>query len=147
MRVEDRNKEIIYALLEATDNRDLSLVRKFYHKDFVEHNLSSVAHIDNGRMGVEKAFEALDKIFPIRHHTVEDIIAEGDKVAARITFTALAKDQQDATRIGNKDYKITGTAIYRIVDGLIVEKWTQVSVLKELKISSDDFNALAHGSD
>ncbi|HMG91971.1 MAG TPA: ester cyclase [Chryseolinea sp.] len=139
MRVEDRNKQIIYELLEATDKREFDVVRKFYHKDFIEHNSNSIAQIDDGRNGVEKAFQALDKIFPLRKHIVEDIIAEKDKVAARITFIAIAKDQIGIPQTSKKDYKITGTAIYRFEDGLIVEKWTHVSVLKELGISLDDF--------
>jgi predicted ester cyclase len=147
MRLEDRNKQIIYALLEATDKRDFGVVSKFYHKDFVEHNSNSIAHIDSGRTGLEKAFQALDKIFPVRQHIVEDIIAEGDKVAARITFTAIAKCQLGNSSINDKDYKISSTAIYRFVDGLIVEKWTHVSVMKQLEISLDDLNALIHGAD
>ena len=146
MRVEDRNKQIIYALLKATDKREFSVISKFYHKDFIEHNSNSVAQIDSGRTGLEKAFQALDKIFPERQHTVEDIIAEGDKVAARITFTAIAKEPIGNSP-NNKRYQISGTAIYRFVDGLIVEKWTHVSVLKELKISLDDLNALIHAPD
>jgi predicted ester cyclase len=142
VNIEERNKQVIYESLEATDKREYDVVRKYYHPDFIEHNPDSVVHIANARTGLEKAFRLLDKIFPVRRHVIEDIIAEGDKVAARITFTATARDLPDFP-INNKETSITGTAIYRFEDGLIIEKWTQVSVLKELGISMNDLNKIA----
>ena len=85
-----------------------------------------------GRKGVEEAFRDLHKLFPIRKHILEDILAEGDKVAARITFIARLPKNVYCPPLQNREYRITGTTIYRLKEFQIIEKWTQVSVLKEL---------------
>jgi predicted ester cyclase len=140
VRIEEKNKEILRELLRATDRSEFDLVRKFYHQDFIEHNPSSVVHGDTGRAGLEKAFTILDKAFPHRKHIVEDMIAEKDKVSARITFVATFDGYLGSIPPTKREYRVSGTAIYRFKDNQIIEKWTHVSIPKELGISIDDFS-------
>lgn len=137
MKIEERNKQIIYELLEATDRGDFSVVRKCYDDSFIEHNRDSVVHTYEGPKGVEEAFRSLHKLFPERRHVVEDIVAEDDKVAARITFIASLPENVICPPMKNKEFNITGTTIYRLREFKIIEKWTQVSVLKELGVIDD----------
>ncbi len=131
-------KEIIHKLIEATDRGDFESIRMYYHPEFIEHNPDSAAHVEAGIDGLEKAFELFDKVFPVRKHTIEDIIAEGDKVAARITFLAKGDGRIGKNDFTGKEYKITGTTFYRFENNQIIEKWTQVSVLKELNLVMTD---------
>ena len=138
MRIEERNKQLIRSLLESTDRGDFDLIKKHYHNDFIEHNPSSALHAYDGRKGVETAFHMFQRIFPKRKHIIDDIIAEGDKVAARITFIATPAENFSSMLSQKNEYRITSTAIYRVKEFQIIEKWTQISVLKELGISLDD---------
>lgn len=72
------------------------------------------------------------------YHIVEDLIAEGDKVAGRIT--AYGKHEGDLFGIPatGKEIWVTGMAIWRIADGKIVEHWhetDQLGLLQQLGVS------------
>lgn len=59
------------------------------------------------------------RIFPEVSYTVEDLIAEGDKVAARYTVRATGRSDSGP---GPK-VEVTGITIFRIADGKIREAW------------------------
>lgn len=64
---------------------------------------------------------AMLAIAPDIHATIDDIIAEGDRVVVRWTFRgtpAAEKDTDNATPLTG-----VGIAIYRLVGGRIVEDW------------------------
>jgi predicted ester cyclase len=65
----------------------------------------------------------LIKGFPDWHTTIEDIIAEGDKVWVR--FKATGTHTGEYRRLAPTGKKITATSvnIYRIVNGKVVEVW------------------------
>jgi predicted SnoaL-like aldol condensation-catalyzing enzyme len=146
VKLEEQNKQVIRTLLEATDRADFGLVQKCYHERFIEHNPHSAVHAYQGRKGVEEAFQAFHKLFPIRKHLIEDIIAEGDKVAARITFTANLPVRL-ISRLQSQEFKVTSTTIYRLERFKIIEKWTQVSVLKELGLTLNDITTIMNDTD
>ena len=58
---------------------------------------------------------------PDLHETIEDIIAEGDKVWARLTYTATHTGEYLGLAPTGKKITTTLIAIYRIVNGKIVE--------------------------
>jgi steroid delta-isomerase-like uncharacterized protein len=68
--------------------------------------------------------------FPNIQVKVEDLIAEGDKVAARCTVSA--KHTGDALGFAptHADVDFTGIAIVRIKDGKIVEAWNNFDFMK-----------------
>jgi predicted ester cyclase len=130
-------KQVIRDLLAATDRGDFNLIKKYYHAQFVEHNVDSAVHMDEGRQGVEMAFLLFDKAFPSRKHIIEDIIAEGDKVAARITFTGRFENAIGNAEPDGKEYSITGTTFYKFKDGQIIEKWTNISIPRVLNFDME----------
>jgi predicted ester cyclase len=138
MTVEQANKNIIRQLIEATDRGEYDLVKTFYAPNFVEHNIRSVTQVQEGAKGVEEAFRIFGKAFKNRKHIIEDMVAENDKVAARIVFIGTFDDklgELDPTRI---EYRATGTTIYRFENGKIIEKWTHVTVSDMLGIPSEE---------
>lgn len=71
--------------------------------------------------------------FPNLEVVVEDVIAEGDKVAAR--FSVRAKHQGDSLgfKATGASTDFDGIAIVRIKDGLIVEAWNNVDFMRMYK--------------
>lgn len=61
--------------------------------------------------------------FPDIVVTVDDTVAEGDKVAARCTVRAVHAGDHLGFAATQKPMEITGIAIVRIRDGQIVEAW------------------------
>jgi len=80
------------------------------------HDIKGVAHF--------KAFaQAIRAAFPDIVVTIEDTVAQGDRVVAR--WTATMTHQGDFLGLAPTQKKVTvsGTSIQRIVDGKIVEGW------------------------
>jgi len=110
----EKNKAIIRKMVEAFNKKDLAVIDEFIDEfmalDFVDHS-SQV----QGRENVKQAYRLVLKDFPDLHRTIEDIIAEGEKVwfLEKVTGTSSSGKKMDATSL----------TILRIVNGKAVEGW------------------------
>jgi predicted ester cyclase len=59
-----------------------------------------------------------------RHVTVEDMAAEGDKVAVRLTFSGAHTGGLMGIPPTGKQVKVSAINIFHLVDGKAVEQWT-----------------------
>jgi len=66
---------------------------------------------------------------PDLHFTIDDIVAEGDKVAVRLTFSGTNKGEIMGIPPTNKKLTIWGINIYRVVGGKFVEGWERADTL------------------
>jgi predicted ester cyclase len=62
--------------------------------------------------------------FPDVVSTIEDLIAEGDKVAARWRARATHQGEYAGIPPTGKEVEFTGISVYRIEEGKIAESWT-----------------------
>ncbi len=67
--------------------------------------------------------------FPDIHLTIDDMVAEGDKVAVRITMTGTHKGEFMGIPPTNKKVTIWAINIYRIAGGKIVEELGKADTL------------------
>ena len=61
--------------------------------------------------------------FPDFHNQVEDLIAEGDTVAARLTYRGTHRGEMFGIAPSGNVVKYSGIAVFRISAGLIQEGW------------------------
>jgi len=106
----EENKAIVRKMVEALNKRDLAVLDKLMALDYVDHTNQV-----RGREDVKQTYTMAFKDFPDFHRTIEDIIAERDKVWARFKTTATAPTGKKVTW--------TSVNIWRIVDGKVVEGW------------------------
>jgi len=76
-----------------------------------------------GLEGAKQAFSQFFAAFPDLQFTVEDMIAEGDKVASRVTARGTHKGDFQGLPATGKQVTQTGIDILRIAGGKIVERW------------------------
>jgi steroid delta-isomerase-like uncharacterized protein len=75
------------------------------------------------RVAPNRLFLDLADAFPDLHITVEDLIAEGDRVVGRVTFRGThSKDFQGMPATG-KQIEMQVIDILRVEDGKIMERW------------------------
>ena len=75
--------------------------------------------------------------FPDRRYTVEDLLAEGDKVVVRFTTGGTHLGEFQGIPPTGKSGFVTGITICRVESGKIVEQWVefdQLGLLQELGI-------------
>jgi steroid delta-isomerase-like uncharacterized protein len=76
-----------------------------------------------GPDGFYPFFDRMSASFSDLHVTVEDTIAEGDKVCVRWTCKARHTGDGLGIAASGKNIHVTGVAICRVADGKIVEAW------------------------
>jgi len=114
----EENKAIIRRYYEAANKHNVDLAAVLVAPDFVDYT--------NKIEGLEslKQFGSMFiKGFPDLHWTIEDIVAEKDKVWVRTTITGTHKGEYRGVPPTGKKITIRAVDIWRIVDGKIVEAW------------------------
>jgi steroid delta-isomerase-like uncharacterized protein len=94
------------------------------------------AIFDEAYAAHEKAFVPLIRAaFPDSHHTIEDLIAAGDKVVTRFTWSGTHHGEFEGIPPTGRPISVQGIWIHRLKDGRIVEgrDWGQVDWLGLLR--------------
>jgi steroid delta-isomerase-like uncharacterized protein len=117
----EQNKALARRIFEEIENRgDLTTADQIFASDFVNHLPFGEMH---GIEGAKQFASMLRTAFPDLHTTVEDQIAEGDRVATRWNARGTHRGEFQGVPASGRQMKITGMTICRIVDGKIVEQW------------------------
>ena len=135
MSIED-NKTLMSRFLEEVFNKKkLAALDEFIAPDQVDHTLPPF--LPTTPEGTKQAINILLKAFPDVHLTVEDMIAEGDKVVTRYTSRGTQKGVFMGIPPTGKQMEISSIIIARMADGKIVEEWgldDQMGMLQQLGI-------------
>ena len=115
----ESNKAVVSRFFEEVFNkRNLALVDELVAPYFCNHNASiQVRGVEGVKRGMLAQFEA----FPDIHTSIEDLIAEGDKVVVR------ARDRFTQQRDG-KAVELTWIEIIRLEDGKLAEAWVEADM-------------------
>jgi steroid delta-isomerase-like uncharacterized protein len=86
-----------------------------------------------GAEALKHVWAVLLEAFPDLHVTVEDMIAEGDKVVVRNTVTGTHRGEYMGLPPTGKSVTYDEIFIFRFVNGRIAETWGVVDVLSQMK--------------
>ena len=103
----------------------MAVIDEMYATNFVSHGDEDTRGIKNVKQSTSEEFSA----FPDLHFTIDDMVAEGDKVAARITMTGTHKGEYMGAPPTNKKITIRAITIERFAGGKIVEEWGMTDTL------------------
>lgn len=126
MSVEENKAIASRAVEELWNKNNLAVVDELYATNFVSHGLPEVTP---DREGYKQFVTISRTALPDFHTTVEDIIAEGDKVVQRFTARGTHKGEFMGIPPTGKQVTITGIAIDRIAGSKIVENWANMDML------------------
>src|SRR5919202_435092 len=111
---------------QASAEENKALVRR-EQQELWNHtgNLDAAAELFAAEQAEAARQEAADyrRGFPDVANTIEDLIAEGDKVVARWRSRATHKGEYMGILPTGKEVEVTGTTLYRIEGGKIAEVW------------------------
>jgi predicted ester cyclase len=82
-----------------------------------------------GLKDFKKSMDEFFNAFPDQHFAVDDMVAEGDKVAVRYTITGTHKGELMGIAATNKKVTLVALEIDRIVGGKFVEGWIRFDTL------------------
>jgi predicted ester cyclase len=117
----EENAEVFRCVVEEGFNKgNLDALDPLFAPDFREHQHGMVPPNLEGLKG---AITYLRSVFPDLKLTIEDSIAEGDKVWARITARGTQRGALMGRPPSGQTFAITVIDIARFADGRMVEHW------------------------
>jgi predicted ester cyclase len=125
------NKARIRRVIEEVYNRgDLDLVDEVATADLVIH---AGPQDIRGRDGAKQYVAALRAAFPDLRFTIEDQIAERDMVVTRWSARGTHRGAFQGVAATEREVRLAGADIDRIVGGKVVECWAHVDELGLLR--------------
>jgi steroid delta-isomerase-like uncharacterized protein len=129
----EENKEIVRRYQEAYNRQDYDALAEIVAADVSTPNMIST--MPRGLEGAKLVHQKTLLGMPDYHTTIEDLIAEGNRVAARVTITGTHTGDFYGIPATGKRINVSGIYIVRIANGKIVEHWGEengVTVLRQL---------------
>ncbi len=123
----ETNKTLVRRFYEDLFNqRNLALVDELCSTNHVFHNPPTTLR---GREEFKQLLSLYITAFPDARFTVEDEIADGDRVASRYTFRGTHRGELLGIPPTGKQVTVTGIIINRIVNGKSEEGWLNFDAL------------------
>ena len=118
----EQNKAVVLRYMEVLNERNLAALDEIFSPDYANHSprLGII-----GKVATLQDYEQTFKAFPDRVGTIEELIAEGDKVFLRqSTRTTFQRAMPGiATPPTGKEVTWTVWSVLRFEGGRIVERW------------------------
>ena len=126
----ENNKTTARQIMQALSKRDLDGVRAYAAP---EARFYGWAPEPLDADGHKNFMSALLAAFPDSQIIVDDVIAEGDKVAVRHRLLGRHQAELQGIPPTGKTVEVGGIVIFRLMDGKIVEAWLNADILGMLQ--------------
>ena len=128
MSTTDSNKTVVKDFIDGLFTKgDLGAVDTHLAEDFINHDPPFGVTPD--REGMRDAGSMMRAAFPDWHSDLHALIAEGDLVVERFTAGGTQRGEVMGVPPTGKTVSLPGFNIWRLRDGLIVERWGRLDDL------------------
>jgi steroid delta-isomerase-like uncharacterized protein len=117
----EENKAIVLRWIEAYNARDMRAEADARAPGYVAHVPAAAGPL--GSQAWARFIATLSEAFPDLRITVEDILSEGDMVAARVSFRGTHRGEFRGTPPTGKEVAFSSIEINRVVGGKVEEHW------------------------
>lgn len=127
----EANKALIREYLEGFWNRgEIEYADRTVAQDAVLHDFEdSPFPLSPGLEGLKENHQIMRQAMPDFHLTIDDMIAEGDKVVIRWTGAGTHTGPFGEIPATHRFARFTATAVVRIADGKMVEGWQNLDTM------------------
>ena len=127
----EQNKDIARRFIqEVFVQADPAAVDELASEDFMPHSWGAMPP---GRDSLKAAQKRVMQGLSDARMTIEDMIAEGDRVAVRLTSHGRHDGEFMGMPASGKEYDISETHIFRIADGQVAEHWRDADMLGQMR--------------
>lgn len=121
------NKSVILrGFKEGVNQGNLSLFDELVDPAYVNYSFPAPV---TGPEAMKGAVQAFLTGFPDMQVTIEDVLAEGDRVATRGYFTGTHKGEFNGIPATGKSIKVDFCDIWRLENGKAIENWVQMDMM------------------
>jgi predicted ester cyclase len=125
MSTPEENKAIIRGYFEA-DELGFPDPEATFAPGFVSHESSS-----DDTLGLAEFLawaKAFNENLPYQC-TIDDMVAEGDRVAVRVTWRGVHRGPFMGMQPTGREFRASGIGVYRVADGRVAERWLEFDSL------------------
>lgn len=131
MSGEEQLKEVYRRIIAAIGRGDADGLDDLVAADVVDHN--PIPDQVPGREGFKQWMAAARTAFPDMHGTVDDVIAEADRVAARVTWHGTHHGEFVGIGATGRQVSFAAFHLVRFAEGRAVEWWGTADLLGALQ--------------
>ncbi len=116
---------------EIVNGGDLDLIDELIAPDVIEHE--AFPGLEPNREGIKQFLGLFRRAFPDLHFEVRDLLAEGDRVAARVRITGTHRGEFNGIPPTGRRIDVAALDICRIEGGRLAEHWGNTDTLGMLQ--------------
>ena len=122
----ETNESVVRNMLQVIQKGDAGLVEKYFASNWVNHDpsLPPLKGLDGARQLIN-----LWSGFSNMSLTVEDTLSQGDRVAVRFRLSGTHSGPVMGIAPTGKKINITGTGIFKLVNGKATDNWVNFDSL------------------
>ncbi len=125
---EEKNKALNRRFVEEVINQgNLDALDELIDPGAVDH--AAPPGFPTGREGAKQFVTMMSSAFPDLYLTIEEMVAEGDKVAMRSSWSGTHRGEFMGIPATGKQVTVSQIDISRVADGRMVEHWGQFDAL------------------
>jgi len=123
------NKELVRSAFEKGCNQhDLDAAYEMVSENYVVHD-PTMPDAPSGREAHKEICRSFSEAMRDTHCTIEDQVAEGDRVVTRWTFSGCQTKDLPGIPSQGRCFTVDGITISRLADGKIAEEWVNMDTL------------------
>ena len=124
----EENKALLRRWIEAYNERDLEAEAAVLAPDYVAHVPAAPGPLE-GLEAWRQFSGSFADAFPDIRLTIEDIMAEGDRVAARVAFRGTHSGEFQGIPPTGKEVAFSSIEVNRVREGKVEEHWVELDLL------------------
>jgi steroid delta-isomerase-like uncharacterized protein len=128
----EQNKAAVRTVFDTFNGGDPDALDEVVAEDAVDHDPYN-PFASEGREGLKQVIAGYRESFPDLEVTIDDMLAEGDKVVVRWTASGTQQGEVMGVPGSGKRTTISGIGIDRLEGGRIVESWAHWDALGMLQ--------------
>ena len=117
--LEEQNKELTKKVFEEIDKQNFDVIDEFFTEGYIAH---FPPYPDSKLEAFKQSLQETYSALPDYTHTIEDIVAKGDKVIVRLT-------NRGTEKASGKKIEFPVILMSKIADGKVIETWAMVDYL------------------
>ncbi len=126
----EANKALIRWFIEEMNRGNLAVIDDVFAPNVIDH--AALSEGIAGIASVKRDFASIYFAFPALHFTIDDLLADGDRVVVRWTARGVHQGEFAGIPPSGQQVTLSGTDILRIVDGKVAEIWEHADILRLL---------------
>jgi predicted SnoaL-like aldol condensation-catalyzing enzyme len=120
-----KNRQLPQLFAQALNEHNIDRFDEFIHPEYRNHN----RFVEPGREGVKAFFIRWLEAFPDSQVRIEEVLEDGDRISARISYTGTFTRPFWGYRQNGAAIEMHSIDIWRVQNGKFVEHWDEVNAL------------------